>query len=165
MVTVKHYDQCPIDSFSPSLYNVDMLIVALFMLLVFHSAAQAWDTIYQCPDGTFTNRAELRCERYIPSSQTDERAVQLPAVQPRLPLAASSLSAADSSTLRDDSVNQCTVYRQWLELDHQTQRGTAFATVTDLRRWTTLSRMYRSLGTPSCDFSARAVTRDGTETR
>jgi len=128
-----------------------MLLVALFMLLSFPSAAQAWDTLYQCPDGTFTNRSELKCPRYTHASRLDDTASKRMAVTPLHTSRKSSLLTPSSSQGPDPASIQCTVYRQWLDLNRQTDGGKRFVTAADRRRWTTLSLMYRATGLPQCD--------------
>ena len=128
-----------------------MLRVALFMLLFLPSAAQAWDTLYQCPDGTFTNRSELKCPRYTGDSHLAETAAQRMAVTPHQTSDKSSVLTPSSSQRPNTASIQCTVHRQWLDLNRQTDGGKNFVTAADRRRWTTLSLMYRATGLPHCD--------------
>jgi hypothetical protein len=157
-------DQCLIDFLLPDLYSSGMITALLFLFLFFNSAAYAWDAIYQCPDGTFTNRADLHCARYAAPPPPPDASGPSPPVTRRLESDTLSKPASSSVQQGEDSSAPCTVYGQWLELDRQTSGGSRFATTKDQRRWTTLSRMYRYLGPPRCAMSGNAVPPHGIDT-
>lgn len=139
-----------------------MIIAAIFLLLVFHSFADASDGIYQCADGTFTNRVDLHCSPYASPAPFSDGSAPPSLTLRRTP---DELSKPASSSVKpaEASSRQCAVYGQWLELERQSSGGATFATAEDRRRWTTLSRMYRYLGVPRCAAPGKAVTIQGTQ--
>ena len=116
-------------------------------LLPAHSRADS-SQLYRCPDGMFTNRAELLCEPY----ETTGRVVIMPGdsnLAAVRPLLGEPAPREQAHPLPAPS-GVCQLYNESVGLNLATYGGRVSQTTEDRQRWLALSRIFTAIGKPHC---------------
>jgi hypothetical protein len=103
------------------------------------------DRLYQCQDGTFTNRPERLCTPY----ESTGVVMTMPKGHTLKSARALFGETEPTRTLPDPPV-VCQLYDEWIALNLRTNGGVEFQLTQDRGRWVALSRIFTAIGTPRC---------------
>ena len=120
--------------------------IALFMVAVASApVGSAEDRLYQCQDGTFTNRPERLCAPY--------NSTGVVVIMPKgatMNSVRAMLHEPETTRPLPDPRGICTLYEEWVALNLRTEGGHNFQLTQDRPRWIALSRVFTAIGTPNC---------------
>lgn len=119
-------------------------------------AEGAEEIVSRCEDGSFTNRADVRCLPYRSLGAVtvlpDDRTAAV--VRDRAKSDTRTMTAVLPPPSRKSSktgYTLCGLYDEWQTLRGTTKGGTVFQRARDVARWQALSRMFLHVGTPQCE--------------
>lgn len=118
-----------------------ILFLSLSPLSVF-----AGESMYRCPDGTFTNIAERMCEAYEPTGTV----LVLPEGASLASMRAVLGEPVAKTAQLPDPTSVCTLYQEWQMLNIRSGGGVTFTNTQDIPRWISLSRIFTAIGAPHC---------------
>ena len=119
-------------------------------------AEGAEEIVSSCEDGSFTNRADVRCLPYRSLGAVtvlpDDRTAAV--VRDRAKSDTRTMTAVlppPSGKISKTGYTLCGLYEEWQALRRTTSSGTVFLRGRDVARWQALSKIFLSVGTPQCE--------------
>jgi hypothetical protein len=122
------------------------IAVAILLLSVLPLPAAAYESMYRCDDGTFTNVAERMCAPYEPQGTV----LVLPEGTSLASMRALLGEPTPMTAQLPDPASVCNLYKEWQVLNLRTGGGVIFTNTQDVPRWMSLSRIFTAIGAPHC---------------
>ena len=116
----------------------------LLIILALTAGSTVWaeETMYQCEDGTYTNRAELLCQQYEPKGKVLVLPHGMSLASAGALLGESAHTGAPQNVKASDPLATCNLYKEWVSMNMQTGGGVTFRLTQDVPRWVALARIF-----------------------
>ena len=122
-----------------------MTVIALISV----SPVWAEESMYQCEDGTFTNRAELLCQPYEPKGKVLLLPPGMSVASARALFGEPAQAEAIAQNVKlSDPAGVCSLYKEWVAMNLQTGGGVTFHLTQDVPRWLALARTFTAVVPP-----------------